>query len=74
MTESEISRLKRNVQRFPCFASKQQTDESLQTSILTRNEVCLHICTWSFGQTSQMTFFDLRFFNKNIKRYVNQDI
>ena len=52
----------------------QLTDETLQLSILTRNKVCLDICTRGFGQTGQMTFFDVRFFNKNIKRYENQDI
>ena len=52
----------------------QLTGETFQSSTLTGNEVRLDICVRGFWQTGQMKFFDVRVFNPNAKRYVNQDI
>ena len=52
----------------------QLTDETLQSSTLTGDEVRLDICVRRFWQTDQMAFFNVRVFNANAKRYANQDI
>ena len=53
---------------------QQITSKALRSSTLTRNEVPLDICGSGFWQAGQMKFFDVRLFNSNTKRYVNQDI
>ena len=64
----------KNVQRYPCWASIKTTGETLQLSTLTGKEVRLDILASGFRQGGQITFFDMRVFNPNTKRYVNQDI
>ena len=54
--------------------SQQLPGETLQSPILTGNEVCLDICKRGFWQTGQTAFFYAWVFNPDAKRYVNQDI
>ena len=50
------------------------TGESFATSTATGNEVRLDVCARGFWQAGQMTFFDVKVFNPNTRRYAKQEL
>ena len=50
------------------------TGESFATSTATGNEVRLDVCARGFWQAGQMTFFNVKVFNPNTRRYAKQEL
>ena len=49
-------------------------DKSFSPSTATGNEVRLDVCARAFWQVGQMTFFNVRVFNPNARRYAKQEL
>ena len=68
ITSSVLSEVCKDVRVEP-----QLQPETFAPSTATGNKVRLDVCARGFWQAGQMTFFDVRVFNPNARRYAKQE-
>ena len=69
ITSSVLSEVCKDVRVKP-----QLQPETFAPSTATGNKVRLDVCARGFWQAGQMTFFDVRVFNPNARRYAKQEL
>ena len=69
ITSSVLSEVCKDVRVEP-----QLQPETFAPSTATGNKVRLDVCARGFWQAGQMTFFDVRVFNPNARRYAKQEL
>ena len=69
ITSSVLSEVCKDVRVKP-----QLQPETFGPSTATGNKVRLDVCARGFWQAGQMTFFDVRVFNPNARRYAKQEL